>query len=197
METLGQDLTTIGLLVFLEGILSIDNALAIALIAKHLPPAQQRRALTYGLVGAFAFRFAALAVVGYLMRWVWVKYIGGAYLLWMALAHFLKPKPDTGAESDQAKKSTGRSFWATVAIIELTDIAFAVDSILAAVAISNKLWVVVTGGILGVIMMRFAASVFIHLLKRFPELETTAYLLILGVGLKLVLQGLAHTLDWT
>lgn len=182
-----QDLVTIGLLVFLEGVLSIDNALALALIARRLPKHLQRRALTYGLVGAVLFRFLSLALVQYLMDWVWVKYIGGAYLVYMAVSHWLRKKPE---EAEQSSKAGSMSFWKTVLVIELTDIAFAVDSILAAVALSPKLWIVVTGGVLGIVMMRFAANVFIRLLEKFPNFELTAYLLVFLVGAKLIFDGL-------
>jgi predicted tellurium resistance membrane protein TerC len=88
-------------------------------------------------------------------------------------------------------------FWSTVGVIELTDIAFAIDSILAAIALVGsapvgtvgphpKLWVVVTGGMLGVVLMRFAAVLFIRLLERFPRFETSAYLLVSVIGLKLL-----------
>ena len=183
-----QDLFTIGLLVFMEGILSIDNALALALIARQLPKNLQARALTYGIVGAVVFRFAALALAGYLMKWVWVKYVGGAYLVWMAVSHWVKKK-DQHIEEHQ-KPTSAMSFWKVVILIELTDIAFAVDSILAAVALSPKLWIVVTGGVVGLIMMRVAANVFIRLLERFPNFEFTAYLLVFTVGVKLIVDGL-------
>lgn len=174
-----------GLLVFLEGILSIDNALVLALLARHLPKEQQKKALTYGLFGAVFFRLIALAFATYLMKWRWVKFVGGGYLLWISIQHLFFSKQDEN--SPQAKKA---GFWKTVFIIELTDIAFAVDSILAAVALSNKFWVVFTGGFIGVILMRFAASVFLKILDRFPNFETAAYLLVLIIGSKLILEGL-------
>ncbi len=123
------------------------------------------------------------------MKWLWVKYVGGAYLLFIALKHWLSKAPPEG-HTPTAKAST---FWKTVILIELTDIAFAVDSILAAVAISKKLWVVITGGVIGLIAMRFAASIFIKLLSKFPNFEGTAYLLVFGVGLKLIVNGFADS----
>jgi predicted tellurium resistance membrane protein TerC len=78
-----------------------------------------------------------------------------------------------------------------VLVIELTDIAFAVDSILAAIGVVGsqraKLWVILLGGFLGVVLMRFAAAMFIRLLERFPRFEVSAYLLVLVIGIKLVL----------
>ena len=230
-QTFGpQDIATISLLIVLEGVLSIDNALVLALLAKRLPKHQQARALTYGLVGAFAFRFAAIGTAAFLLRWQIVKLLGGGYLMWVALKHLLSREQhqhqeqvtvgaddnptlvdeETGREltpreqEEQLKLRTslpvpGRhpGFWSTVAVIELTDVAFAVDSILAAIAVVGsappghegphpKLWVVMTGGILGVVLMRIAATVFIKLLERFPRFETSAYLLVAVIGTKLL-----------
>ena len=180
-----QDFAVIGFLIFLEGILSIDNALVIAILAKPLPKNQRRKALTYGLLGAFFFRFIAIAMASYLVKWLWVKYIGGAYLLFISAKElFFKPSE----ESSQTKKR--QSFWKTVLIIELTDIAFAVDSILAAVALTPKLEVVIAGGFAGLVMMRFAAGIFVGLLDKFPRFEQTAYLLVGLIGLKLILEAM-------
>jgi YkoY family integral membrane protein len=193
-----QDLAVIGFLAFLEGILSIDNALVLALLAKPLPPHLQRKALTYGLVGAVVFRLIALSLTTYLMKWLWVKWVGGGYLIYVAASHFWKEwrgKKDSENEDSESQKAksktpTGKwAFWKIVLIIELTDIAFAVDSILAAVALSNKFWVVFTGGLLGVILMRVAANAFITLIDRFPRMEVTAYLLVLVIGTKLVIDA--------
>jgi YkoY family integral membrane protein len=219
-----HDLLLVGLLVVLEGVLSIDNALVLGLLARKLPKSQQRRALTYGLVGAFVFRVIAIALAAYLFHWRVVKLIGGAYLVYVAVKHFffetkdahghgedVKIGPDgvptLGDEAtagpppaDVAVAATRKhaGFWSTVAVIELTDIAFAIDSILAAIALVGtpagydpreshpKLWVVITGGMLGVILMRFAAVLFIKLLDRFPRFEEAAYLLVLLIGLKLI-----------
>jgi YkoY family integral membrane protein len=233
------DLGIVSLLVLLEGVLSIDNALVLGLLAKRLPKHQQKKALTYGLIGAFAFRFLAIAVASFLLRWTWVKLVGGGYLAYIAVKHLFFERhedhgehvtttaegeptlvgetgaPLTPAEEAQELKermplplpeqtavANGRpaaKFWPTVFVIELTDIAFAVDSILAAIALVGppppghaegathpKLWVIITGGILGVILMRFAAVIFIRLLERFPRFEQAAYLLVAVIGAKLL-----------
>lgn len=179
-----QDLGLIAFLVFLEGILSIDNALVLAMMARPLPLKQQRKALTYGLIGAVVFRLVALTVVTQLIAWTWVKFVGGGYLVVMAVRHFIQGE---SAPDVQAKK---RSFWMTVVMIELMDIAFAVDSILAAVALTPKFWIIFTGGFLGVVLMRVAANSFIGILNRFPGFETTAYLLVGTIGIKVILEGL-------
>jgi YkoY family integral membrane protein len=181
------DVVVILFLIFLEGILSIDNALVLAVLARDLPKEQQKKALTYGLIGAVVFRLIALSLVTKLLAWNWVKFVGGGYLVFLAIKHFFFGEK---SESEKKREKSPRNFWTVVALIELTDIAFAVDSILAAVALSNKFWVVFTGGILGVVMMRFAASIFIVLLNKYPNFENTAYLLVLVIGAKVILEGL-------
>jgi YkoY family integral membrane protein len=186
MEITSNDFALIGLLVFLEGILSVDNALVLAILAKHLPRAEQKKALSYGLIGAFIFRFAALAMVSFLVKWAWVKYVGGAYLIYIAVKHlFFPPGP-----ARRHSKAQDASFWRTVVAIELTDVAFAIDSILAGIALTPKLWIVFTGGILGVVLMRFAASAFIRLIDRFPRLEKSAYLLVFMIGTKVIIEAI-------
>lgn len=208
-----SDIATIALLIVLEGVLSIDNALVLGLLARRLPKHQQKRALTYGLVGAFVFRFIAIFMASLLLQWRIVKILGGGYLLWVALKYFWSERdknkdnitlgPDgtpvlSNDSNGQPPLVKTAGFWSTVFVIELTDIAFAVDSILAALALVGsapaghigphpKLWVVVTGGMLGVILMRFAAVVFIKLLDRFPRFETSAYLLVAVIGAKLAI----------
>jgi YkoY family integral membrane protein len=203
-----QDLGVIALLVLLEGILSIDNALVLALLAKRLPKTQHAKALTYGLVGALVFRIIAIGSAAYLLQWRVVKLIGGAYLIWIAGQHFVteyrkRQGQQVVEDVDQTSHPT-RGFWTTVALIEVTDIAFAIDSILAAIALVGsapegtvgphpKLWVVIVGGMLGVILMRVAATMFIRMLEIFPRFETSAYLLVMVIGLKLLVDWALNT----
>ena len=181
-----QDLVTVGFLTFLEGILSLDNALVLALIVTHLPKELQKKALIYGVWGAIIFRTIAVFFATYLMYWNWIKFVGGGYLLFLAIQYWI-----SGKESEKKKKEFTKhsGFWKTVIIVELADIAFAIDSILTAVALSNKIWIVLTGGIIGLLLMRFAASYFIQLLEKFPRFEDTAYILIFIIGFKLILEG--------
>jgi YkoY family integral membrane protein len=188
-----RDLILVLLLIVLEGLLSIDNALVLGLLARQLPEQSRKKALTYGLIGSFIFRLAAVGMAAWLLRIRLVKLLGGAYLLYVVIRHGF-----SGRKRSHGKVNPSRmpSFWPVVISIELTDIAFAADSILASIAlvgpvpagmsIHPKLWVVLLGGMLGVVLMRFAAVLFIELLKRFPRFETSAYLLVGAVGLKLI-----------
>ena len=180
------DLVTVGTLAVLEGILSVDNALVLAILVRDLPAERRRTALTYGIAGAFVFRFVALAFATHLMRLGVFKLIGGGYLLYLAMRHlfFL-----TREDAFQGRPRTAGSFWKTVALVELTDIAFSIDSITTAVAMSGKLLVVWLGGILGIVFLRLAAGLFVRLLEKVPRLEDLAYQLIFFIGAKLTLEG--------
>jgi len=175
---------------FLEGVLSVDNALVLALLVKKLPKSQQRKALTYGIWGAFIFRAIALLILVSIMKWAIIKFLGGAYLLYIGIKHFVYGSTSREYEDEPSKKKRfDTKFWSIVLAVELTDIAFAVDSIMAAVAMSTKFWIVFIGGVMGIIFMRFAAVFFIKLLDKFPRLENTAYALIIIIGIKLIIVG--------
>ena len=180
------DLLTVLALAGLEGILSVDNALVLAILVRTLPREQQKKALTYGIVGAFLFRFIALVLAAHLMRMWAFKLVGGGYLVYLAMKHmFFFHKED----ATQPRPGGAAGFWKIVLLVELTDIAFSIDSITTAVAMSNKLLVVWLGGILGIIFLRFAASFFVRLLERLPRLEDLAYQLIFFIGTKLTLEA--------
>jgi len=186
------DFVTIALLVLLEGLLSADNALVLAILVLGLPKRQQRKALRYGILGAFAFRIVAVLLAVHLIQVSFVKLIGAAYLLYLSYQHFFA---HGGAEARREIKPAvpwlGLSaFWATVVKVELTDVVFAVDSILVAVAMSPKTWVVISGGLLGIAAMRFVIGKLLVLVRRYPALVDGAFIIIAWVGVKLLLEFL-------
>ena len=192
MDVQVADLITIGLLVLLEGLLSADNAMVLAVLVLGLPRAEQRKALRYGILGAFAFRVAAIVLAVYLIQLQFVMLLGAAYLLWLPYSHFMgSADAAERRRPKQARSWLGMSpFWSTVVKVELTDIVFAIDSILVAVAMSDKLWVIITGGILGVIAMRLVIGQLLALVNRYPTLVDGAFVIIAWVGIKLVLEYL-------
>ena len=187
-----SDLLTIALLVALEGLLSADNAMVLAILVLGLPKKHQHKALRYGIVGAFAFRSLATLLAAYLINLGWVKLAGAAYLFYLSYRHFFHPDGSGGRGKPAAATAwLGLSpFWATVVKVELTDIVFAIDSILVAVAMSPKLWVILSGGILGIVMMRLVIGQLLSLVERYPPLVDGAFLIIAWVALKLVLEFL-------
>jgi YkoY family integral membrane protein len=191
------DFVTIGLLVLLEGLLSADNAMVLAILVLGLPKAQQKKALRYGILGAFGFRFLATLFAAQMIQLSWVKLVGAAYLLYLPYAHFFRSGGAEERRSPRAAKAwPGLSpFWTTVIKVELTDIVFAVDSILVAVAMSPKLWVIITGGLLGILAMRLLIGQLLSLVQRYPVLVDAAFVIIAWVGLKLLIEY-GHQLHW-
>ncbi|WP_042463847.1 TerC family protein [Neobacillus dielmonensis] len=198
------------ILVALEGLLAADNALVLAIMVKRLPEDKRKKALFYGLAGAFAFRFISLFAISYLVD-VWqVQAIGAAYLLFMSVNHIIrkniKGKAQEGKKTLESLNKGG--FWGTVLKVELADIAFAVDSILAAVAMAvvlpntplpniggldgGKFLVIFAGGVIGLVIMRFAANLFVKLLEQRPGLEIAAFSIVGWVGVKLAIYTLSH-----
>lgn len=194
-----SDFVTIALLVALEGLLSADNAMVLAVLVLGLPRQQQQKALRYGILGAFAFRSIATLLAVYLIALTWVKLAGAAYLLYLVVQHFfLGESAEERRTPPKATPMLGLSaFWATVVKVELTDIVFAIDSILVAVAMSSKVWVILAGGILGIVMMRLVIGQLLAIVQRYPPLVDGAFVIIAWVGIKLVLEyghtiGLVH-----
>jgi YkoY family integral membrane protein len=191
------DFLTIGLLVLLEGLLSADNALVLAILVLGLPRSDQRKALRYGILGAFAFRILATLLAVHLLQVAWVKLIGACYLLYLTWSHFFH----SGGSGERRSVKPARpwlglsAFWATVVKVELTDIVFAVDSILVAVAMSPKMWVIISGGILGIVTMRMVIGQLLALVRRYPALVDGAFVIIAWVGLKLMIEYL-HAEGW-
>jgi YkoY family integral membrane protein len=197
MDVHFADFLTVGLLVVLEGLLSADNALVLAVMILGLVRSDQRKALKYGLVGAFAFRIAATLAAAYLIRLGWVKLLGGAYLLYLSYKHFfLSGSAEERTRPKPARPWMGLSaLWATVVKVELVNIAFSVDSILVAVAMSPKLWVILAGGLIGIIAMRVVIGQLLAIVRHYPTLVDGAFVIIAWVGVKLLLEY-ARAMTW-
>ena len=192
MDVQASDFFTIALLVLLEGLLSADNALVLAILVLGLPRQQQRKALRYGIIGAFVFRILATLLAVQLIAFGWVKLVGAGYLLYLTFKHFFGHGGTEERRSiPQARPAFGLSaFWATVVKVELTDIVFAIDSILVAVAMSSKTWVIIAGGIFGIITMRLVIGQLLTVVRRYPALVDGAFIIIAWVGIKLLIEYL-------
>ena len=187
-----DDLVTVGVLIILEGLLSADNALVLAVMILGLRRPDQKKALRYGLVGAFAFRITATLLATYLIRVGWVKLLGGLYLLYLCYKHFFSS--GSAQERSRPKPAKGwfglNALWATVVKVELVNVAFSVDSILVAVAMSRKTWVVLAGGLLGIVAMRVVIGQLLSIVRRYPTLVDAAFIIIAWVGIKLFIEYL-------
>lgn len=207
-------------LIFLEGILSIDNAAVLGAMVSSLPdtqpipwpPAlkqvghwldgvlgpQRLAALRVGLLGAYVGRGLMLLAASFIIRNPWLKLVGAAYLIRLALDD-LSAAGEQGAEEDgEVRPVRQAGFWLTVLNVELMDLAFSLDNVVAAVSLSDHILVVMLGVAIGILVMRFAAGIFSYVVEREPILKSAAYILVLSIGIELVLEelGIMEFSDW-
>ena len=190
----------VGNLVVLETLVSVDNAAVLASMAMRLPANQRAKALRYGLIGAYVFRGICLLLAGWMLHVWWIKPLGGAYLVFLAVKHFGNRAKGHQESSppEAAVVGTGlRFFWTTVLAIEMMDLAFSVDNVLVAVAYADPgaqagpeqkqaaMFLLYAGVFVGILAMRFVAQYFVGLMERFPRLEHSAYVVIGILGVKL------------
>lgn len=188
--TSGHDWITILTLVVLECLLSVDNAIVLAAQTQKLPTKkEQEKSLFYGLWGAYLFRFILIGLGAYLIDFWEIKVIGAIYLIYLSVNHLwamFSGKPEKQEKAPRFKLPVSL-FWQTVIVIELMDIVFSVDSVLASLAVSPNPIIVLIGGMVGILCMRGIAEGIMRLMVVLPELKTTAYILIGFVAIKLFL----------
>lgn len=188
-------------LIIIESLLSVDNAAVLATMVMDLPKAQREKALKYGIIGAYVFRGICLVLAAWLVQIWWLKPLGGLYLLYLSIAYLLKKhgkKPDVEL-IDKNKSWFYRStvgligsFWATVALVEIMDLAFSIDNVFAAVAFTDNINLIYIGVFIGILAMRFVAQAFVRLMEKFTFLETIAFIVIGVLGLKLTSSFFTH-----
>ena len=206
-------------LIYLEGVLSLDNAAVLGAMVSKLPAhdpvpwpksiervahhldkilgPQRVAALRVGLFGAYGGRIIMLLLASYIIHNPWLKVLGAAYLLRLALDDLGAPGHE-GSEDEAMRPVKDRGFWLTVLNVELMDLAFSLDNVVAAVSLSEKIWVVILGVAIGILIMRYAAGIFSNIVIKFPILKTAAYILILNIGIEILLEEFAgiHFTDW-
>ncbi len=179
-------------LVALEAVLSADNAIALAAIAQGLEGQKlQRQALNFGLVAAYVLRMTLIFTATWVIQFWQFELLGAAYLLWLVFNYFISDKEDN---NDQHHGPKFTSFWQAIPMIALTDLAFSLDSVTTAIAISEKTWLIILGGTIGVITLRFLAGLFIRWLDEYIHLEDAGYITVGFVGLRLLLRVVAPSL---
>ena len=199
-------LTVVLNLILIESLLSVDNAAVLATMVLDLPKDQRKKALKYGILGAYVFRGICLLFAALLIQVWWFKPVGGIYLLILAIKYFLKKDnkeedPETIAEElDRKKKSwfyrktlgMFGPFWSTVILVELMDLAFSIDNVIAANAYTRNIILIWVGVFIGILAMRFVAQGFVRLMEKYPFLNVCAYTVIGLLGLKLTLSLFTH-----
>lgn len=173
------------ILIFLEAVLSADNAIALAALSQGLEDIKlQRQALNLGLVVAYVLRISLILTATWVTQFWQFELLGAAYLLWLVFQYF------TSAESDGDEHHGPRfdSLWQAIPLIALTDLAFSLDSVTTAIAVSQETWLVITGATVGIVTLRFMTGLFIRWLDEYARLEDAGYITVALVGLRLLLR---------
>ncbi|RIH86195.1 TerC family protein [Calidithermus roseus] len=187
---LAEAILAIVIIVALEAILSVDNAMVLAVMVKPLPPELRKRALLYGIIGAYILRGLALLFATLIINIWWIQVLGGIYLIYLAVKFFLNRQSDEAKSPEQALgASVQQSFWRIVVMLNVVDLAFAIDSVLVVVAFSKVFWVIFTGVAIGILLIRLAAGWMVRVMEHYPKLETVAYTVVGWAGIKLALEG--------
>lgn len=174
-------------LIALEAILSADNAIALAAIAQGLEGHKlQNRALNLGLVAAFVLRVVLILTATWVLKFWQFELAGAAYLLWLVFQYFTSDDSDSDGEGHHHHGPRFSSLWQAIPMIAITDLAFSLDSVTTAIAVSQETWLILTGGLVGVISLRFMAGLFIRWLDEFTHLEDAGFLTVALVGLRLL-----------
>jgi YkoY family integral membrane protein len=197
----GASMAIIGNLIIIESLLSVDNAAVLATMVMDLPQEQRDKALKYGIWGAYFFRGLAMIFAAFLIKIWWLKPLGGVYLLYLVYDWY-KSKQTESKDDDTIDKESNwlykltvgslGSFWATVCLVELMDMAFSIDNVFAAVAFTPNIILVCVGVFIGILAMRFIAQWFVTLMEKYSFLETAAFVVIGILGVKLTLSLFEH-----
>jgi YkoY family integral membrane protein len=174
------------ILVALEAVLSADNAIALASISRGLPDAKlQRQALNFGLLIAYILRISLILMATWVIRYWQFELAGALYLLWLVFQYFTS---SNGEGEDHHHGLHFTSLWQTIPMIAFTDLAFSLDSVTTAIAVSDRIGLIIAGGTIGVITLRFLAGLFIRWIKEYTHLEDAGYITVGLVGLRLLLK---------
>ena len=174
-------------LIALEAVLSADNAIALAAIAQSIKePKLQRKALNIGLIGAYVLRMTLIFAATWVVQYWQFELLGAAYLIWLVFNYFLTSDED---EDQEVHKLGFSSLWQIIPTIAITDLAFSLDSVTTAIAVTEETWLIITGGTIGIITLRFLAGLFIRWLEEYTYLEDAGFITVGFVGLRLLFKA--------
>tara|TARA_B100000131_G_C18034799_1_gene579963 strand:- start:55 stop:756 length:702 start_codon:yes stop_codon:yes gene_type:complete len=190
IDSWSEILTLLPILISLELLLSADNAVALASLTKSLKNTNDRsKALNLGITISLVFRILLILLSSILLKFVFIRVFAGIYLIYLFISNFINRNRDADESFGEAHSDKNR-FLKVVALLSITDLAFSIDSITTAVAISDNYRLIVFGAIIGVIALRFTSEIFLRLLDYYINLEMAGYVAIFIVGIKLILNTL-------
>jgi YkoY family integral membrane protein len=170
----------------IEVMLSIDNALVNASLAKKLPHHLQKKALYAGIAFGALFKIIGLLLVTFIITNPLIKILSALYLFWLAYEHlFAKPK-----EGWELKKRNAPHF--IIIQLAIANLVFSIDNIIGVIGISSHIFYIISGVLLGMIVLLFITPFVLKLMHRFPSLEKMTYVLLVYIGATILLDEFLH-----
>ncbi|KGG12421.1 MULTISPECIES: DUF475 domain-containing protein [Prochlorococcus] len=186
-------------IVVLELILSADNAVALASISRKLRNISlQRKALNIGISISLILRIILLLTANIVIKYTIIRVIASIYLFYLVIYYFVQKKDQSISDKNVTTEDDNHNtLISTILLLSITDLAFSIDSITTAVAISDQILVVIIGTLVGVIALRFTADFFVKWLEIYVNLESAGYLAVGLVAVKLIIETVFRTNDIT
>ncbi len=163
----------LGAIIWVNIILSGDNAVVIALAARSLPVHQQRLAVIWGAAAAVVLRIVLTIVAVELLKLPYLKLLGGVLLLWIAVK-LLVPEDDGG---DGIKSSS--NLLAAIKTILIADLVMSLDNVIAVAAVAKgSIVLLVLGLLISIPLVVFGATMLMKLMESYPVIITVGAALI-------------------
>lgn len=187
-EFLSTYLPVIISLIFIEVLLSIDNALVNASLAEGLTNAKERKlAIRIGILGGAGLRLVALFFATLIIQNKWILIIGGLYLVYLAFDHLYLKRNESEEDNKNKKVYT---FWGVVAQIIVADMIFSIDNVVSAIGLSHNYYIVVTGVLIGIISMLFVTQIISGFIHKHPIFKKAAYVIVGMIGTVILLENI-------
>lgn len=190
-------------LILLEVVLGLDNVIFISIVAGKLPPEQQRKARTLGLVLAMVMRLGLLGIISLILKLQGnlftvfdndisgkdlILIVGGLFLIYKSASE-IHHKME-GEEGDTTKNIKATTFKSVIIQILLLDLVFSVDSIITAIGMVSELWIMYVAVIVSVCIMLFAAEPISKFVNKHPAFKMLALSFLMLIGVSLIGEGL-------
>jgi predicted tellurium resistance membrane protein TerC len=181
---------TLAAMAIIEVLLSVDNMIAVSAVAAHLPSKQRSLALGIGTLIAYVLRVGALLVTAPLISGsLTAKILGSLYMMHLAASHFTRSHVN-----DAASREVEWGFAKTLLTVVLVDFLLTTDNIIAAVSMSKVVWVVCSSVLFGVVLVGFLGRYTVRVVRRFPILSDSIYVLIGWIGILLLAETTTKSL---
>lgn len=209
MEWLLQPATWIAFLtlVVLELVLGVDNIIFISILSGKLPPAEQPKARTAGIMAAVITRILLLLS----LKWIIglehplfsfmgfeasgrdvIMFAGGLFLLWKS-THEIHEKLE-GVQGSATARITA-SFWGVVIQIMFLDIVFSLDSVITAVGMADRIEIMIAAVVVAAVVMVFTSGPLGNFVEQHPTVKMLALSFLLMIGFTLIVDGLHHPIS--